>query len=183
MDCHDALSQIFVVCVLEPLVLDHLQQGLLVVKLLDRLYQILVRLSIVCNELAHHWDDVEGVKSVHLGEWPPCYFRKLQTTELASSLQHSVCFCQSFRCSGDVPQSKRNSVRVKGVRLEGELLSVCADKLNIWVTKVVPSEVYPNFSALYFPYCSIDSLMSSTVTLRSELLVSYPCVFCAFTES
>lgn len=85
MDRHDPLAQVLVAPILEPHLADHLQQGLLVVELLDGLHEVLVGFTIAGDYLAHEGDDVEGVELVGLGEGPPGHFGELEAGEFTSS--------------------------------------------------------------------------------------------------
>ena len=131
MNRHNPLTQILIAPILKPNLPNHLKQSLLVIKLINRFHQILIRFSITRNKLPHERDNVEGVEPVGFRERPPGDFGEFEATEFATSFEDTVGFAESFGGSGDVAETKGDGVGVEGIGFERELFRVGTDEFDV----------------------------------------------------
>ena len=91
---------------------DHVGEGLLVGELSDALHQVLVGVSVVGDELAHHRQEGKGVDLVEVVQCWLLDLRELQAGKDSTRLQDAVGGVQAGLDVSEVSDSERNCVHV-----------------------------------------------------------------------
>ena len=81
----------------------------------DRLDQVLIRVTIVSNSLAHSWNHVERVPIVKLFEAGYDDIAELKTHEATSFSEASVGLTEGFGSIGHISDAESNRVEIKRV--------------------------------------------------------------------
>lgn len=134
----------------EPCVLDHGLKLFLTRELSNALHQVLIRLPLPSQDLAHRRDDFERilvVDSKRKGYFSPKALQdiqfclllhhvvlqvaELETHESTTGFQDTVCLFQYPVNMGAIPDSKGYCVRGVLVVLEGQLFGVRTDPLDV----------------------------------------------------
>lgn len=168
VDGGDTESQVLVAFAwdIEPGLSDHVGEGLLVRKLSNAFHQVLVGISVVSDELAHHWQKRKGVNLVEVIKGRLLDLGEFQAGEDSSWLQDSVRGVEAGLDVGEVSDTESNGVDVLRVVWNGvHRLSVLFEELDPWGVGVWGGKT--SFS----PSLSMSGLMSATVIV--DLLSPY----------
>ena len=110
---------------------DHLSELFLLRKPLNALHEVLVRVAVADEDLAHERDAVERVCRVQLGEHRDLDLRELEAREHATGLEHAVGGAQRLRDVGEVADAEAHGVHVLAVvRHIVECLSICDHEVD-----------------------------------------------------
>jgi len=112
--------EIAIANLLEPRRADHVGEPVLIRKPADRFDEVLVAFGIVCDQLAHFRDDVEGIEVIGLLHQLVGQLGKLQHHEPPARAQHPEGFGQGVWDAGDITDAETDRVDIETVAVEGQ---------------------------------------------------------------
>ena len=130
MHRYNSIGKVFKTTLFHSNLLHHFKQLLLSQKLLNWFNKVLITLCVICDHFTHFWNHVERILSVNFSKNRVLDLTEFQAHESSSWFEHSKRLFKSLTGTRDIPQTKRNSICIKGIVLKGQLLSISTYKLN-----------------------------------------------------
>ena len=118
MHCYDASSVVGVRHQLESCLLNHVGECRLLRELSYAFNEVLVRILVVSQQLAHHWNCIETILIIELLKQWNLHLRKLEAHEPSATPQDSVRLFQCLVTIRHVSDSEGDGIKVVRVALE-----------------------------------------------------------------